>query len=178
VFIDRDFAPHSRHDFFNALGEESFDCEIHAGKLHERVADFGLNTLRLFSAQWDEIRVDLAVMCSPRVVRLLRAPHALSDGTDMGILLKFPGDLFSNRQRLLERRARNGGHVNDEMAFAQFGKEFAAEEGKHGERDHAQRGDAGEDRLRMGGYPFKSVTVLAPQVSEIPWRVIHLYALR
>ena len=50
-YFDGDLSPYTRKNFFDPFREEWLDCEIHAGKLHEHIADLGLNRFRFFPTQ-------------------------------------------------------------------------------------------------------------------------------
>src|SRR5205809_5790328 len=75
--FDRHLSLDARQDFFDALGQEWLDREIHSRPFHERIPNLGVNGLGFFSAEWNKIDVDFTVVRSPRVIRLLCPARSL-----------------------------------------------------------------------------------------------------
>ena len=90
--------------------------------------------------------MELAVVGAPGVLAQLGATGLLRDGADVRVFKQLLRDFAAQNQRFLERGAGQGGHVNNEMAFAKLGEELAAKEGQGGDGGKDQRERHTNDR--------------------------------
>ena len=162
--VDHDRRGVARQRFFDPLGQEGFDREIHAWKLCQRIANSGLRDLGLFALERLQVDVQLAVMRAPHIVGLFGTTGALGHRADERQLREFLRNLPPHSQRLLKRGARHGRHVDDEVPLAQLGQKAAAQkrqrrQASQGEHNHRRNHRLGT-RLDAGQAPF--VAVLEP----------------
>src|SRR5262245_35255277 len=90
----------------------------------------------------------LAAIGTPGIFTQFRPPDLLFNGGDAGVCEQLIGDSASDAKRFGERTAWSGGDLQDEMAFAEFGKELATEEGQSGGCEDENDHDGGDDRAR------------------------------
>src|SRR5580765_5399381 len=99
-------------------------------------------------------------MWSPRVLAEFSTTNLLLDRINVFVFEQLGGDLCTDAERFLERRAGGSHHLEDEMAFAEFREKFATEErGDARGGEDAKDNNGGDNGTRPAGYESEDFLV-------------------
>ncbi len=107
---------------------------------------------------WNSLRLR-----APGVLAQFGAAHLLFDRVDVGVVQQFPRNLRANPQRFRQGGAGRGEDLEDEMAFAEVGQQFAADERQPRDRSNAHHGHHGDDGARPAGNETQHAAVAGLQ---------------
>ena len=122
---------------------------MHAGKLLEGRAQFGLKSLGRLARHRREIDLELTVVGPEGVLANLGAAGPLRHRLDAPVLLQRRGDRVADADGFIERRPWHRLHVHAKMALVELGEKTSAEEGHHRERNEDQSRGAEHDGRGM-----------------------------